>query len=77
MRKWRVARIKKDGVLHVTEREFWTKSGAQAAATHLNLTFGALEAFAASMHGHNYFATNTDKIPLITAELDKRREEKK
>lgn len=76
MKKWRVARVQKDMTLFVAEQGYWTKSGAQAAATHLNTTFGGLAQFAGALLGHNYFATSTDKIPAVERALEMARGEK-
>lgn len=77
MRNWRVVRVRKDGHLHVAEQQFWTKKGAQATATHLNTTFGALVNFAGAMLGHNFFATSVDRIPMIEQALENARKEQK
>ncbi len=76
MRKWRVVRVTKEGTLYVAEQQYWTKNGAQAAATHLNLTFGTLEAMANALIGHNFFATSTDKIPMLEQALEMARRTK-
>lgn len=65
LRNWRVVRVQRDGTLFVADMEFWSKSGAQAAATHLNTTFGAIQAMAAVLHGHNYWPAHKDKLEAI------------
>lgn len=70
MKNWRVVRVQQDGTLYVCEDPtYWTKKGAQEAATHLNCTFGAFINMANTMLGHNFFATSVDKIPLIQQAL--------
>ena len=65
LRNWCVVRVQKDGTLYVADMEFWTKKGAQAAATHLNTTFGVLETIGNVLHGHNYWAAHKDKLEAI------------
>lgn len=65
LRNWRVVRVQKDGTLYVADMEFWTRAGAQAAATHLNTTFGSMGALANALNGHNYWAAHKDKLEAI------------
>lgn len=75
MKNWRVVRVQRDGTLYVCEDPtYWTKKGAQAAATHLNVTFGAFVQLANALQGHNYFPTHVDKIPMLEKALDLARE---
>lgn len=76
MRSWRVVRVAKDGTLFVAEQPYWTKGGAQAAATHLNNTFGAIEQMSNALLGHNFFVAPVHKIPLLEQALETARKEK-
>lgn len=75
MKNWRVVRVNKGGTLDVAEMGFWTKKGAQEAATHLNTTFGSMAAMVNALVGHNYFATHASKIPALVAALARAKEE--
>jgi hypothetical protein len=71
MKNWRVVRVQKDGTLYVLEETtFWTKKGAQEAATHLNCTFGALVNLASTMLGHNFFVAHISKIDMLHRALE-------
>lgn len=73
MRQWRVVRVQRDMTLYVAEQAYWTKNGAQAAATHLNLTFGNLTSGNVLL-GHNFFAVSAGKIPVVEDALARARE---
>lgn len=70
MKNWRVVRVLPGGTLYVLDTAFWTKNAAQAAATDMNQTFGALEHVANSLNGHNYWVTQNSRIPAIKLALE-------
>lgn len=78
MKKWRVVRVNRQGTLDVSDVGYWTKNGAQEAANHLNKTFGAMEALANALVGHNYWVTTIDKITMLDTALrrEKARQER-
>lgn len=73
MRKWRVVRVTPKGTLYVAEQQFWSRKGAQAAATHLNTTFGGILNILNQAMGHNFFAAHADKISMMEQALEESR----
>jgi hypothetical protein len=70
VKNWRVVRVLPEGTLYVLDTAFWTKNGAQAAATDMNNTFGAMVKVANSLNGHNYWVTRADRIPKIQEAME-------
>lgn len=64
MRRWRLARITREGTEILPDR-FWTRRGAQAMSDFLNARHGAVGSMVNALSGWSYFPVNKRGVRVL------------